>query len=73
MDRPHLAIHKDETGKLSVLEMSMDADPVIEAYKKCDKPGFTWLYHNMLPTKSKKLRDVSPPKKKAAKKKVAKD
>jgi len=56
-----------------VLEMSMDADPVIEAYKKCDKPGYTWLYHNMLPTKSKKLRDISPPKKKAAKKKVAKD
>jgi len=73
MDRPHIAIHKDEAGKLKVLEMGMDADPVIEAYKKCDKPGFTFLYHAVLPTKSKKLRDESPPKKKAAKKKVAKD
>lgn len=77
MDRPHLAIHKDEKGKLTILEIGVDADPVIEAYKQCNIAGSTYLYHNVLPTKSKKLRDVSPPKKKAAKKapakKVAKD
>lgn len=73
MDRPNIAIHQDEAGKLSILKMGMDADPVIEAYKKCDKPGYTYLYHRVLPTKSKKLRGESPQKKKAAKKKVAKD
>lgn len=77
MDRPHLTIHKDEKGKLTILEMGVDADPVIDAYKQCNKPGLTYLYHNVLPTKSKKLRDVSPAKnkvtKKAPAKKVAKD
>ena len=70
MERPVIALHKDEAGKLSILEMGLDADPVLEAYKKCTKPGNTYLYHRVLPTKSKKLRS-EPPKK--AKKKVAKD
>jgi hypothetical protein len=73
MDRPHLAIYKDEKGKLTILEMGVDADPVIDAYKQCDKPGSTYLYHNVLPTKSKKLRGEDPPKKKATKKAPAKN
>lgn len=69
--KANIAIHRDPSGKLSVLELSDDADTCKGAVADCSKPGNAAWFRLRGGDKRKKISGIAAPKK-AAPKKAAK-
>jgi hypothetical protein len=70
MFKASLTLHKSPKGKLTVLELSEDAEKCLKAYQTCKEPGEIQYIRAGRIDKQKKIAEPEP-KKKAAKKVAA--
>jgi len=67
MFKASLTLHKSPKGKLTVLELSEDAEKCLKAYQTCKEPGEIQYIRAGRIEKQKKIAATAP-KKKVAKK-----